>query len=90
MTVLDEHVYVDDGISGAEFLKRPGLTKLLAALKVQPPPFDVLIVSEQSRLGRDTLRNLQVIQEVEEAGVKLYSYLDDREVSVGDEMGEVE
>ena len=26
-TVADEHVHVDDGISGAEFVKRPGLMR---------------------------------------------------------------
>ena len=30
------HVYQDDGISGAEFVKRPGLTRLMNALKPRP------------------------------------------------------
>jgi DNA invertase Pin-like site-specific DNA recombinase len=30
-TVADEHVYQDDGISGAEFLKRPGFLRLMNA-----------------------------------------------------------
>ncbi len=46
-TVADEHVYVDDGISGAEFKHRPGLLKLLDHLK----EFDAIVMSEQSRLG---------------------------------------
>jgi DNA invertase Pin-like site-specific DNA recombinase len=32
--VLDEHVYVDDGISGAEFADRPGFLRLLNTLKM--------------------------------------------------------
>ena len=32
-TVAEEHVYVDDGISGAEFVKRPGFLRLMNALK---------------------------------------------------------
>jgi DNA invertase Pin-like site-specific DNA recombinase len=39
--VPDEHVYVDDGISGAEFANRPGFVRLMAALKPRPP-FQVL------------------------------------------------
>ena len=35
-TVLNEHVYVDDGISGAEFDKRRGLQDLRSALKPRP------------------------------------------------------
>jgi hypothetical protein len=30
-----EYVYVDDGISGAEFAKLPGLLRLINALKPQ-------------------------------------------------------
>jgi DNA invertase Pin-like site-specific DNA recombinase len=47
--VAEEHVYVDDGIYGAEFLKRPGFLRLLNALRPKPP-FQVLIMSEESRL----------------------------------------
>ena len=49
-TVHDEYMYVDDGISGAEFVKRPGVLRLMNALKPKPP-FQVLIMSEESRLG---------------------------------------
>ena len=36
-TVADEHVYVDDGISGAEFTTRPGFLRLMNSLKSLPP-----------------------------------------------------
>jgi DNA invertase Pin-like site-specific DNA recombinase len=32
-TVDEEHIYIDDGISGAEFVKRPGFLCLMNALK---------------------------------------------------------
>jgi DNA invertase Pin-like site-specific DNA recombinase len=35
--VADGHVYVDDGISGAEFERRPGFLRLMNALKPRPP-----------------------------------------------------
>src|SRR6185503_10623442 len=47
-TVAEEHIYVDDGISGAEFKRRPGFQRLLAALP--RPPFGVLVVSEQKSI----------------------------------------
>ncbi len=34
--VADEHIYVDDGISGAEFVKRPGFISLMSTLKPRP------------------------------------------------------
>jgi site-specific DNA recombinase len=77
-TVEATHVYVDDGISGAEFTTRPGLLRLLNALKPRPP-FDVLIVSEESRLGRETIETAYVLKQLITAGVRVFSYLEDRE-----------
>jgi DNA invertase Pin-like site-specific DNA recombinase len=53
-TVDPAHVYQDDGISGAEFVKRPGFLRLMNALKPKPG-FQVLIMSEESRLGRENI-----------------------------------
>ena len=36
-TVDDACVFVDDGISGAEFANRPGFLRLMNALKPRPP-----------------------------------------------------
>lgn len=51
-TVEDEHIFVDDGISGAEYERRPGLVRMMARLK----EFDVIVTSENSRIGRDMVR----------------------------------
>src|SRR5439155_706151 len=40
-TVADAHVYIDDGISGAEFEKRPGFMRMMATLP--RPSFGVLV-----------------------------------------------
>jgi site-specific DNA recombinase len=77
--VADAHVYVDDGISGAEFAKRPGYMRLLNAAG-RRAPFDVLIVSEPSRLGREQLETGYAMKQLAEAGVRIFAYLDDREV----------
>src|SRR5262245_45941879 len=71
-TLDDRYIFSDDGISGAEFLKRPGLTALLDTLE-PAPPFQVLLVTEQSRLGRETVATLAVIQKIEEAGVQIHA-----------------
>jgi len=55
--VADEHVYVDDGISGAEFANRPGFLRLMNALKPRPR-FQILVMSEESRLGREMVATM--------------------------------
>ena len=52
--VSDEWIVADDGISGAEFTRRPGLRHLMNCLRPRPP-FQVLIMTEESRLGREAL-----------------------------------
>ena len=79
-TIADAHVYVDDGISGAEFENRPGFVQLLKALK--PAAFTILIVSELSRLGREQLETGYALKRLSVAGVRVFTYLDDREVQV--------
>src|SRR5216683_320549 len=76
--VGEEYIFVDDGISGAEFRKRPGLTRLLNALRPRPP-FQVLIMSEESRLGREQIETAYIVKQILDAGVRLFYYLDDRE-----------
>jgi DNA invertase Pin-like site-specific DNA recombinase len=39
----------------------------------EKPRLNVLIVSEQSRLGRDTIRTLALIQALNDSGVKIWS-----------------
>jgi len=75
-TVDDDHVYVDDNVSGAEYENRPGLARLMAALpKRGKPPFDVLIMSESSRLGRHMTRNAAFMVSILESGVRVWYYL---------------
>src|SRR5215510_4970957 len=77
-TVADEHVYVDDGISGAEFVKRPGFLRLMNALKPRPS-FQILIMSEESRLGREQIQTAYALQQITDAGVRIFFYLTDQE-----------
>ena len=78
-TINEDCVFVDDGISGAKFgSDRPGLARLLNSLK--PRQFDVLIVSEVSRVGREMGQTAAVFSELVRAGVRVFSYLDGREI----------
>ena len=68
-TVSESHVYSDDGISGAEFANRPGFLRLMNALKPKPP-FDVLVMSEESRLGRESIETAFALKQLITAGVR--------------------
>ena len=65
--VDDEHVYSDDDISGAEFVKRPGFLRLMNALK-PGPAFQALIMSEESRLGREQIETAYALKQITDAG----------------------
>ncbi len=75
--VLGEHFYADDGISGAEFEHRPGLQRLLTALKPHPP-FQVLILYDLDRLGRDQIETISIMKRIVEAGVVIADLSADR------------
>src|SRR5215468_4327865 len=87
-TVDPRYIFVDENTSGAEWKHRPGLNGLLAALEPRPP-FGVVIVSELSRIGRDTVRTPHAIMRIEEAGVEIRSYLSDAPISLDDETSEI-
>src|SRR5712692_2272323 len=86
--VRDAYIFVDDGISGAEFRKRPGLTRLLNALRPHPP-FQVLIMSEESRLGREQIETAYALKQIIDAGVRVFFYLEDRERTLDNAMDKV-
>ena len=87
-TVQSEYVYVDDGVSGAEFVKRPGLARLMNALKPRPP-FQVLLMSEESRLGREQIQTSYVLKQILDAGVRVVYVLEDRERTLDSAMDKV-
>jgi len=86
--VDDDHVYVDDGISGAEFIKRPGFIRLMNALSPRPP-FQVLVMSEESRLGREQIETAYALKQITDAGVRVFFYLEDRERTLDNAMDKV-
>ena len=87
-TVPDELTFVDDGISGAEFVKRPGFIRLMNALKPRPS-FQVLIMSEESRLGRESIETSYALKQIMDAGVRVFFYLEDRERTLDNAMDKV-
>ena len=87
-TVSEEQVFVDDGISGAEFVKRPGFIRLMNTLKPRPA-FHVLIMSEESRLGREQIETAYALKQIMDAGVRVFFYLEDRERTLDSALDKV-
>jgi DNA invertase Pin-like site-specific DNA recombinase len=79
-TVDESSIFVDDGISGAEFDRRPGFVRLMDAIK--RPAFNALIMSESSRLGREAWETGYALKRLLKAGVRVFLYLEDRECTV--------
>ena len=77
-TVAEECVFVDDGISGAEFANRPGFLRLMNTLKPRPR-FQFLVMSEESRLGREAIETAYALKQLVQAGVRVFFYMEDRE-----------
>jgi DNA invertase Pin-like site-specific DNA recombinase len=83
--VDDRYIFADDGVSGAEFVKRPGLIRLLGLLTPRPP-FQRLIMSEESRLGREQIETAYILKRILDAGVRVHFYLEDRERTLDSPM----
>lgn len=79
-TFSEKHVWIDDGISGAEWRDRHAFNTMLTALDTTPPPINVLIVSELSRIGRDTVRTPGAVLQIEESGVQIWAYLTGQQI----------
>jgi site-specific DNA recombinase len=80
-TIDEANIFIDDGVRGAEFTRRHGYMRLLNAIKPRPP-FSILIVSELSRLGREQFETGYAVKQIAQAGVRIVSYLEDREVQL--------
>jgi site-specific DNA recombinase len=81
------HVFVDDGISGAEFEKRPGFMRMMACLP--RPPFGVLVVSERKTIGREMSQTSYVIKQWAEAGVEIFEYMHGKSLTPKNAMDKV-
>jgi DNA invertase Pin-like site-specific DNA recombinase len=71
--VPQEHLYVDGAISGAEFDRRPGLVRLLNAIRPRAP-FAALFLADKDRLGREQFETNHILKRISLAGVRVFEY----------------
>jgi DNA invertase Pin-like site-specific DNA recombinase len=67
---VDEHVYIDEALSGVG-ADRPGLGRLLDAALSPSRPFDVILLEDSSRLARNTKDALSIFERLNFAGIRL-------------------
>jgi len=81
-TVDDAHVYADDEISGAHFLKLAARQRLMKAVKARQ--VDVVIVRDKSRFTRrDGTDGVEDLMAVAKSGVLVWFYRDGKHFSHG-------
>ncbi|XYI03839.1 recombinase family protein [Sorangium sp. So ce1128] len=80
-TLDPAHVFVDSGVSRAEFVRRPGLIALLRSAEARS--FDVVVCRDETRLGGDTFRTGQLVATLTEQA-QLWYYFTGERVEVTD------
>jgi site-specific DNA recombinase len=69
-TLLENHLYADEAVSGAGG-DRDGLKRLLAAAKSVPRPFEVVLVDDTSRLSRNVGDASRIREQLGFVGVRI-------------------
>lgn len=77
-----EHIYIDDAVSRAEFVKRPGLARLRSA--AADGLLDVIVMRDETRLGGDMLNSTLVAKELLDAGLRIVHYATGKDVRLDD------
>lgn len=76
LEISDDHIYVDEALSGIGVQHRAGYQQLLVALSLIPPPFQILLVDDLSRLSRDAAEILRLVRLLQGNGLTLISVAD--------------
>jgi len=79
--------YHDDAVSGAEYAKLTDRARMVA--DAEAGRFTILIVAEQSRLGRDLIDSVSTIRRIAEAGGRIFTYTTGEEIAVEDEVQQI-
>lgn len=61
--------YRDIGVSGAEWKKRPAMIEMRAAARQKPRPWDLVVVRDVDRLGRDGVELMVLLTQLRDVGV---------------------
>jgi site-specific DNA recombinase len=68
--VLDAHIYIDEGLSGAG-MDRPAFQRMLAAAFDVVSPFSIILVDDTSRLSRNQSDAMRTIERLRFIGIRV-------------------
>jgi DNA invertase Pin-like site-specific DNA recombinase len=86
MTVLEDHIYSDKAISGSSLNGRVQLELLLENARRKRRPFDYVLVDDTSRLSRNKLDQMTIIDELHSLGI--YLLFVSQNIDTADEQAE--
>lgn len=67
-------VYRDEGVSGAEWTMRPQIARAAKEVEQTPRPWDILVVRDLDRIGRDSARTKLFLELLHDAGATVVEY----------------
>lgn len=76
----------DEGCSGTTLTDRPALQSLIDIAKKCPRPYDVLLVDDPSRLGRNLTLVLSIVEELNSCGI--FTYFVNQQLDSHDQSGQ--
>jgi DNA invertase Pin-like site-specific DNA recombinase len=83
-TVLDEHIYIDDGISGAAELTKLRAKAAMLAVIEAGAPFQKLVMQSNDRFSRrDSWEAMTELVSICDAGVDVWFYADNVQFDYG-------
>ena len=85
---LEDQVYVDDEVSGAEFRSRAGLLRFMDTLK-NGRGFNALVTMESSRLGREQIESQYTLKQITDAGCRVFYYLTGEEAKLDTSLDKI-
>lgn len=75
-------VYADEGVSGAEWVNRPGVATLRTDAARDPRPWDMLVIRDLDRLGRDGIRLPELLAHLDDHGARVIEWSTGRPVEL--------
>ena len=73
LTIMSEHIFVENGISGKKADKRPQFQRMIALAKQKEHPFDVILVWKFSRFARNQEESIVYKAMLQRVGVEVVS-----------------
>jgi site-specific DNA recombinase len=70
-TLLQDHIYREEALSGVGTNDRPALARLIEAALSPIHPFDVILVDDTSRLSRNLAESARIYERLNFAGIRI-------------------